>query len=255
MSIKTFEMFTNQDFSNVEQISIEEFNDWDSRKKRMGLNIYTSKEQPIEIYRNVERIVISNVGACYSSFEVNEGLPTGNLDSETGLPDSQNDTQKGTLGVMLFSPESYPGKQIIVKVRISEDDLDFGVILSDQNTKFQTLRGFPYGRELVSGAECYLCYGYDGLDSLFRKLSQDNYFIKPAKTPTPYKNKPLLTDEDFSSRGLDNQNRASFYKDYGTVLKDILKNTGEYPEDMEGSEYESNRKKALNLLDNWVNNS
>ena len=63
---------------------------------------------------------------------------------------------------------------------------------------------------------------------------------KIKKEKKAYKNEPLLKDEDFTDRGMDNQMRASFYKEYGREVRD-LPNYAKYP-----------RREALKILDDWV---
>lgn len=243
MSIKTFEMFLSRDYSDVDEVSIEEFNEWDDRRIRLDMSIYNPSEL-MSIIKAVEKIVVSNIGLCYMTFEDRQSF--------------QDESQK-VLGVIMLSPNSYPSKNILIKMRIDADEIDFGVIIADGNTKF-VFRGPEggSGRRLVSGATCYLCYGYDGLNSLFQKLAQEETFIKSKKTPKPYKNKPLLTEEDFAERGISGQSISQFYKDYGTIIRDLNSDLSEYPDEMEGSdniEYRIKRKKALQLLDNWISNS
>lgn len=60
------------------------------------------------------------------------------------------------------------------------------------------------------------------------------------KEPKAYKSESLLKDEDFTDRGMDNQMRASFYKEYGREVRD-LPNYAKYP-----------RREALRILDDWV---
>ena len=64
--------------------------------------------------------------------------------------------------------------------------------------------------------------------------------IKEPKDPKAYKNEPLLKDEDFTERGMDNQMRSSFYKEYGREVRD-LPNYAKDP-----------RREALKILDEWV---
>ena len=63
---------------------------------------------------------------------------------------------------------------------------------------------------------------------------------KIKKETKAYKSEPLLKDEDFTDRGMDNQMRASFYKEYGREVRD-LPNYAKYP-----------RREALKILDDWV---
>jgi len=243
MSLKTFEMFLNQDFSDVEEVSIDEFNEWDDRRSRLNMSIYNPSELS-DILSNVQKIVVSNIGVCDRIFEERQ---------------SYDDSNDRVLGVIIFNPKSYPSKNIFIKMRIQPEEIDFGVILADENTKFVTRSGQEgFGRRVSSGASCFLCYGYDGLNSLFQKLSSEEYFVKPQKTPKPYKNKPLLSEEDFSERGINSESISQFYKDYGSILRGIASELSDYPEEMEGSdniEFKMKRKKALQLLDNWISNS
>jgi hypothetical protein len=243
MSLKTFEMFLNKDFSDVEEVSIEEFNEWDDRRIRFDMSIYKPSEL-MNVIKAVEKTVISNIGLCDMNFEERQSF--------------QDENQR-VLGVIILIPNSFPSKHILIKMRIQPEEMDFGVIIADENTKF-TFRGVDggSGRRLVSGATCYLCYGYDGLNSLFQKLAHEETFIKPKKTPKPYKNKPLLTEEDFAERGISGQSISQFYKDYGTIIRNLNSELSEYPEEMEGGdniEFRIKRKKALQLLDNWISNS
>ena len=62
------------------------------------------------------------------------------------------------------------------------------------------------------------------------------------KEPNPYKNQPLLTPEDFSSK----EEMANFYKTNGSTLKrlkDIM--------DIKKLDHNEVRQEALKLLDKW----
>ena len=63
---------------------------------------------------------------------------------------------------------------------------------------------------------------------------------KIKKETKAYKSESLLKDGDFTVRGMDNQMRASFYKEYGREVRD-LPNYAKYP-----------RREALKMLDDWV---
>jgi hypothetical protein len=56
---------------------------------------------------------------------------------------------------------------------------------------------------------------------------------KIKKETKAYKSEPLLKDEDFTERGMDNQKRSSFYKEHGREVKDLP------------------REEALKILDKW----
>jgi len=87
----------------------------------------------------------------------------------------------------------------------------------------------------------YKCMGteedhFEGLRFLLEDLRDKNYFTKEVK-PKPqksYKNEPVLMDEDFAQRGMDNQMRSQFYKEHGRVIRDLP------------------REEALRVLDEWV---
>jgi len=53
------------------------------------------------------------------------------------------------------------------------------------------------------------------------------------KEPTGYKSEPILKDEHFIERGIDNQMRANFYKEHGKEVRDLP------------------REEALKVLDEW----
>jgi len=87
----------------------------------------------------------------------------------------------------------------------------------------------------------YKCMGtgedpFEGLRFLLEDLRDKNYFTKEVKPKSPraYKNEPKLTDADFSERGIDNTQKAQFYKENGRVVRDLQ------------------REEALRVLDEWV---
>jgi hypothetical protein len=57
---------------------------------------------------------------------------------------------------------------------------------------------------------------------------------KIKKEPTAYKSEPILKDEHFIERGIDNQMKAKFYKEHGKEVRDLP------------------REEALKILDGWV---
>lgn len=86
----------------------------------------------------------------------------------------------------------------------------------------------------------YKCIGtqegrFEGLRFLLEDLREKNYFTKGVKPKSQraYKNEPKLTDIDFSERGVDNTQKAQFYKENGRVVRDL------------------SREEALVVLDEW----
>lgn len=67
---------------------------------------------------------------------------------------------------------------------------------------------------------------------------------KPTKEPKPYKIEPILTDEEFLKFGVNDQDKAEFYKKYGKEInrKDLI------------IPLERRKMIALKLLKNWVEN-
>jgi hypothetical protein len=75
---------------------------------------------------------------------------------------------------------------------------------------------------------------FEGFEQLLEDKSKEGLFTKVPKTPRSYKSEPVLKDEDFTERGIDNQMRAQFYKENGRVVRDLP------------------REEALRVLDEWV---
>ena len=74
---------------------------------------------------------------------------------------------------------------------------------------------------------------FRGLEQLLQDKAKEGLFTKVLKTPKAYKNEPKLTDADFSERGVDNTQKAQFYKENGRVVRDLP------------------REEALVVLDEW----
>ena len=75
---------------------------------------------------------------------------------------------------------------------------------------------------------------FKGLEQLLRDKAKEGLFAKVPRIPRSYKSEPVLKDEDFTERGIDNQMRAQFYKENGRLVRDLP------------------REESLKVLDEWV---
>lgn len=76
------------------------------------------------------------------------------------------------------------------------------------------------------------------------------YPPKPDKQPTPYKNKPILTKQDFIDLDIDLELIGDFYKEYSDIFKRFQNVLDSNPD-----RYSLIRQEALDMVKKWNNNN
>jgi|688.fasta_scaffold431016_2 hypothetical protein len=227
--IKLYEEFNAEEFSNnFYQVERDEFLEWWKTSKNNSKSTFGSMDQIKLTIKKVEEICNQICGPGHFRFEHSQDL---------GVI---------YLGLIVYTPDSDENKRIFIKLSQFEggDTIDFGIVAFSflDNSKMEFVDELHVRVPQVG--KFYICSEIEGLEECLTELKDENFFEKPIKEPKPYKQQQILTDEDFTSRGIDNQMRSKFYSEYGKILRDI-------PLDLP---YEERREKSLSFLDNWHEN-
>jgi len=212
--LKLFESFMFS--SGYEQITNEDFEKWNSDWiKTMSYLEFDDRSELGSFTGQVKEIL-------------NKFIPN-NINLEVvQSPDTGNPILKVIIVSVLKTGQ-------IILMRPYKKESDIGFVLSifgptAVTTRFKEADGH------------FVCEGeggdpFFGLHSLLEEKYLEGYFLKKPKNkkvPVPYKSLPVLSDLDFSERGLSGIDRAEFYKVYGKQVRD------------------SGREEALSLLDKWI---
>ena len=216
--LKLFESFNRSQMfsSGYEQMTNEDYEKWRSDWiKTMSYLEFGDRSELGSFTSQVKEIL-------------NEFIPN-NINLEVvQSPDTGNPILKVIIVSVLKT-----GQVILMRPYKKESDIGFVLSIfgpTAVTTRFKEADGH------------FVCEGEEGdpffgLHSLLEEKSLEGYFSKKPKdkkVPVPYKSAPVLSDSDFSERGLSGVDRAEFYKVYGKQVRDL------------------GREEALSILGSWI---
>jgi hypothetical protein len=236
--IKLYEEFEVDDFSSgiFKEVDREEFLTWWINAKNNSKYKFSDKEEIKSVVKKVDEICRGIIGSGQIHHEYYESQ------------DLSGDFIKN-LGLISFIPDDNNKKKVFIRTshNLGESDMEFGVIGFDFSETSKIKFHNELNVRIPSEGNFFICQNFDGLEDCLDELNDSGFFNQELKTPRepkPYKQQQVITDEDFSSRNIDNELRSKFYREYGRILKDI---SLDLP-------FEERRSKSLELLDNWFEN-